>query len=157
MKTTTKHDDYMTTIDPADWAAFTKTKALEQRILAKVEAYDYVTLAELDREIEGFSGEYSFANPNMIERNITHWGVSEEAFLALQGLLADKKVFMDATNWLTYMLDGATLELPIAKRVDHTYKKLHWLPVVLRPAKALTKKEFRSTFGLDRRLSPKAA
>lgn len=58
--------------------------------------------------------------------------MTDEACRALTELLDEQVIHMVPAQFLTYLIDGATLTLPLAKStVD--YKQPHWLPVVLRP------------------------
>ena len=55
--------------------------------------------------------------------------VSRAADQALSELLAEDYCHMKTTAFLTYLVDGITLNLPIAKQ-RRKYKTPHWLPVV---------------------------
>jgi hypothetical protein len=93
---------------------------------------DNVTFAELSR-IDGFRGdlEIQFGQGRY---NILAWsGVSEEAAQILQRLEAEGVFHFDhhsASTFLCYMIDGAQLNLPLAKDAKR-YAKPHWLPVTL--------------------------
>lgn len=62
-------------------------------------------------------------------KNVILWtGISETFRQALN--LAMAELEMDPCNVLVYLMDGATLPLPLVKR-NHPYRKPHWLPVTL--------------------------
>ncbi len=88
---------------------------------------EHVSFIELKRRFPEFVGEHDALMPGY--QNVVLWtGLSEEAGEVVSSLLASGRVaFKDAT-WLTYMLDGGGLSLPIAKNL-RSYKKPHWLPV----------------------------
>lgn len=88
-----------------------------------------VSMAELENGIEGFRGNLAWG---ALDRNVVFWvNMSDAAVNALALLFKAKKLKLKPTELLVYMVDGNILNLPIAKRPDHTYKKEHWLPVVL--------------------------
>lgn len=92
-----------------------------------------VTHVELCRDVPGFAGDDTAANPN---NNIIFWqGVNIDAYNVLRDLIADNLVTSAKTNPLTYAFDGFVLSLPIAKRLDRAYKRPHWLPLVFNAAR----------------------
>lgn len=89
---------------------------------------DYVTFAELSR-IPGFEGEFALHAPNY--PNIIYWShVSREAADAIEELRREKFFEFRPASPMSYLIDGVSLDLPLAKRRYH-YKTLHWLPVTL--------------------------
>jgi hypothetical protein len=93
---------------------------------------DYVTFAELSR-IDGFKGDGSLRLGDE-DSNIFAWaGISPEAVEVLVRLQTEGVFHFDhhsMSTYLCYMVDGVTLNLPIAKRRKR-YAKPHWLPVTL--------------------------
>jgi hypothetical protein len=109
---------------------------LKERILNLIRERDNVTFAELSR-LDGFKHAVKgkgFCVSVENYPNIIYWlGMSEEAVDALCELREEKKIQHVPTTPITYLIDGETLRLPLAKQARQ-YKDLHWLPVVLRPA-----------------------
>ena len=86
-----------------------------------------VSFVELENSIEGFRGDKTF----WLEGNIVIWSsISREAAEAIQQLLNEKAIHFNETSYLTYLIDGTMIQLPLVKRPPaHPYKKPHWLPV----------------------------
>jgi len=89
-----------------------------------------VSFAELSK-IDGFNGDREISFDSAKFSNIIVWsGVSEEAVSSLRKLVDNKSYHFHPTSSLTYMADGAMLNIPIAKSVRH-YKTPHWIPTVI--------------------------
>jgi len=99
---------------------------LETAIRAELKR-DHVSFAELSR-IEGFRGSCEIG---FLDRNILIWqSISREAIDIIRRIQVAHEVYLiPASSALIYIIDGVTLNLPIAKRWQH-YKTLHWLPTV---------------------------
>jgi len=71
-----------------------------------------------------------------LDLNVVLWSGVSEAFVDAF-TLAKSRIYPVQTQFLVYAMDGALLNLPIAKQLNKPYKKTHWLPVVFssRPAK----------------------
>lgn len=76
-------------------------------------------------------------------RNVVLWArLSDDACVALKQMAEDGEMGFAPTDPLVYLCDGAMLKLPLAQ-VDattgamRTYRRAHWLPVMLRPGNAL--------------------
>lgn len=102
---------------------------MKNKILNYVTRYRHVSFAELSNNIDGFDGDFTFS---LMENFILWDGMSEEAGLALDDLLKEKKIKIDEATALTYLMDGKSLKLPIAKQC-RKYKTPRWLPVVFNP------------------------
>jgi len=88
-----------------------------------------VTFAQLDR-IDGFGGTLGLMLDGPRMSNVCLWpALSREAIDAITELRASQAVEVKSTSILTYLLDGRTPGMPIAKRARH-YKTERWLPVV---------------------------
>jgi hypothetical protein len=89
-----------------------------------------VSLVELAR-LEGFEGnlEVKGEPPNRV---LWH-GVSQEGLDAINMLLEQGLIVCRSTNPLVYLIDGALLRYPIARRWK-SYKKPHWMPVTFSTA-----------------------
>jgi hypothetical protein len=104
---------------------------LEGAVLAYVRDNDYVTFVELQRRL----GAYMDVKGDLcweLRPGVVLWVEMSEAFAQLlRGLVQQKRLFLHPANWMTYMIDGGFLRLPVAKKAQD-YKKPHWLPVCLR-------------------------
>lgn len=106
-----------------------------QVIKEKVKNYilenDYVSYAELEQFFDEIGYDYH-GNFSSVSQNCDHvvfWsGWSREA-IDLTNQLYDEGIHKQPTQILTYVLDGATMNLPLVKS-DKDYKTDHWLPVV---------------------------
>jgi hypothetical protein len=77
--------------------------------------------------IDGVRGDYAMD----LRPSITLWaGISRFAIEAINELMAEKRLVMQPESRLVYLLDGCTLNHPIAKDI-RDYKTQHWLPVTL--------------------------
>ena len=64
-------------------------------------------------------------------QNIILWdGIQRNLADAISQLLADAQIEVRSSSPLIYLIDGASLRLPIAKQ-HRNYKTPHWLPVVI--------------------------
>lgn len=103
------------------------TKLLEQ-IKEKL-SWGSVSFAELSR-IEGFNGDLEIKLNHPSVSNVVLWsGLSEEAIEALEVIRKEGEYIISPSTILVYLMDGVSLNLPIAKSKRH-YKKPHWAPVV---------------------------
>lgn len=99
-----------------------------EAIKNKVDQLDHVSFAELSK-IDGFMG--GTAGIGYETSNVFLWdGMTEEAVDALKKLVDRRNYHYAPANYLTYMVDGAHLNLPIAKS-KRNYKKPHWLMAVI--------------------------
>jgi hypothetical protein len=107
---------------------------MKQQILDYVKRCDWVSFAELGQYIDGFKA--APGDPAMeiaFEGNIILWtGLSQAAVEAIEELKAEGKLHLMPGSVLSYLIDGASLQLPIAKQA-RKYSKPHWLPVFFRP------------------------
>ena len=110
------------------------------QIIAYVEASDYVTFAELCRDIPGFEAtEDAEATETVaLAENIILWaGLTPTGREALLGALYTGRIHMLPANPLTYAMDGARMTLPVLSRTKKPPKappkKPHWFPVTFRP------------------------
>lgn len=113
---------------------------LKERVAAYIESTDHVSYAELGNHFPEFKGGDCAM---YLRENLILWcNMTEEAGQAINDLRAEQRIWVQPASWLIYLIDGMSLSLPIAKRVQD-YKKPHWAPVTLRPAKALPAKARR--------------
>jgi hypothetical protein len=91
---------------------------------------DHVSFAELSR-IEGFRGDLQMmANADRVSNVVIWGGVSRAAIEALEIIRKEGEYELAPASFMTYLIDGVTLNLPIAKQIRH-YKNPHWAPMVL--------------------------
>ena len=87
---------------------------------------DHVSYAEF-RKIEGSAGKFAIEHGNT---NIISAFDFSKIFIAAIRDLKDKKIVKwELSSVFTYLIDGETITLPIAKKF-RKYKKLHWYPIV---------------------------
>lgn len=119
------------------WDAAWETPAREGRLADAIEAYvrqyDWVTFVELGRRLDPYfdlKGSWALE----VAPNVILWlGMSQQFVDAVEELRHAKRVWAWPSSFLTYMIDGGGLKLPLAKRIPKTgYKKERWLPVTLR-------------------------
>jgi hypothetical protein len=119
------------------WEDFAKAGMLEEAIVTYVEERDYVTFAELQRDL----GEYrDLAGDWALEiwpNGILWAGMSEEFQQAFRKLVEQERIKTEPAAPLCYLMDGMVPRFPIAKRVPRDkakgYAKPYWIPVCLRP------------------------
>ena len=115
----------------------TDRATLADAIFKVVQHLDWVSFAELPRRLadagvnaDDLRGEHTLE----LAGNVILWaGLSAELVDTLCGLLSEKRVFLHQATVLTYMVDGGTLTLPLAKCPPPAgYTRPHWLPACLR-------------------------
>jgi hypothetical protein len=106
------------------------TDSLHMRIFQRIkELRSGVSFVEL-AQIDGFAGEHQMVLGADGTSNIILWSsVSLEAAAALRELMRAGKITIKPTLILTYLIDGCTLNLPVAKSTKRQYRKPRWLPV----------------------------
>jgi hypothetical protein len=120
---------------PEDWADLAAAGRIADAIMAYVAAYDWVSFAELSRKLEAHMDvRGDIALEMALMPNVIVWaGMSQEFFAVFKDLLEAKRLHLHPAHVLTYMVDGGTLDLPLAKRPPPDgYKEPHWLPACLR-------------------------
>lgn len=109
-----------------------KDKTMKEKILNLVKSNGGGTsFVELQNGINGFVGKYAFSSERLAEKNIWMWFTcSNEAVDALSELVKERKIFLKATSFWVYLVDGCVPGIPMAKQ-SRKYKKERWLPTVL--------------------------
>jgi hypothetical protein len=109
---------------------------MKDAIIKYVEnAKDWISFAELSQRIEGFKSdeEETAALFYPGHDNLLIWpNMSAAAVEAITELLAENKIRLQHGSPLSYLIDGATVKLPIAKSLRN-YRTMHWLPMFIRP------------------------
>jgi hypothetical protein len=119
------------------WKDFAEAGVLEEAIVLYVEERDYVTFAELQRNL----GEYrDLTGPWAVEacpNGILWAGMSEEFQQAFRKLREQERIKIESVGPLCYLIDGMLPSIPVAKRGPRDkvkgYANPHWIPVCLRP------------------------
>lgn len=106
-------------------------------ILSYVAAHDHVTFAELVGALDGpmpARGECELSLDTAEHGRLVLWaGVSEPFGAAVEELRWSGELLAVPTSAMTYMMEGATLDLPVARVPPRGgYREPHWVPVVLR-------------------------
>lgn len=87
---------------------------------------DGLTFVELLQHIPYLKGDCVYG---MRDNNIVYWsGVSEQCIRTLASLVDSGKIRISSTMPLTYFIDGAVPNLPVAKS-NRKYKRPHWAPI----------------------------
>ena len=100
-------------------------KTIKERIFDYIKGSGHVSYAELSRDIEGFDGDFV----DQLKPGLILWsGLSLEASQAINELVKEKAITINAASVMVYMIDGIMPRLPVAKRIK-PYKNPRWLPV----------------------------
>lgn len=85
------------------------------------------SFVDICNRIPGARGELSLVSERF--PTVVLWvGLSAELVEALKTLQRDGQIEYRPCLHLSYLVDGQTVALPLAKRF-HAYKRPHWLPV----------------------------
>jgi hypothetical protein len=106
-----------------------------QAMFDKVCSYGSVSMVELERVFEAVAGEDAARGELTIEATacpkLALWASVSEGFMDAFDEIAPL-VDLEPCHLLVYLMDGAVLQLPLAKRPPKNgYRKLHWAPAVL--------------------------
>jgi hypothetical protein len=113
---------------------------MADKIRGMVLRYDSVSFAELSNNIPGFSDvvddgdikKYTALIFNGMSNLIIWINISDIGTWALSMLQKENVVKLRPCSALVYIVDGMTLNFPIAKRPPKAgYKTEHWIPCVL--------------------------
>ena len=117
------------------------TTSLKDKVIDRVQRYDWTTYVELGNLAAESVGAGTWAHQD-INTNVVFWaGMSEEVATAIDEAFAEGYIHPHGSDSLVYMMDGGMLKLPLAKRPPKGgYKKEHWAPVVFRPGRSCTDK-----------------
>ena len=104
---------------------------MRNKIISLVKERDWVSFVELQKILgKNSEGQFEVVSPE--HGNVVFWsGVSQEFSLTLEQLSRERVLCLHPTSVFTYVVDGQTLTLPVAKKF-RSYKKPRWLPVCLR-------------------------
>lgn len=110
---------------------------MREKLLAYIQANPRSTFSEIEQffEREKFAYQGEMCIDLRVGSNIMLWdGWSSEAADLLLELLHSGRIVFQSASWIERMCFGKLYGLPIAKRPEHDYKELHWLPVVVSAA-----------------------
>jgi hypothetical protein len=105
-------------------------------IVDYVTRYDYVTFIEIARQLEKrgveTKGHQALCLPD--DPNMILWAGMSADFVAVYHVLHEsKRIYPHPAQYLTYLIDGGTLRMPIAQRAPKAgYREPHWVPVCFR-------------------------
>jgi len=105
-------------------------------LLAYIRANDYVTFAEMPKVLAPFmetQGQVAAEAPQV--PNLLFWvGMSQAWVDTLQALFTAHLIWQEPCSLASYLIDGAMLPFPLAKRPPKGgYATPHWGPVCFRP------------------------
>lgn len=113
----------------------TQRTEFEQLIMNYIREHEAVTFVQL---MDDLRTRFTTKGDRVIElspNRIAWAGLSECLATALASLVRENVVALDPVDPLIYLVDGASLDLPLANRPPKSgYRKPHWVPVVLRLA-----------------------
>lgn len=99
---------------------------LKDQILTEIQVRPKTSFVDLEK-IKGFEGVYLFCHHQ--NKNMVLWDkISEPAVRALSQLMREKKIHTQPCSPNHYLLDGKTLDFPIAETGKEQIKS--WLPIV---------------------------
>jgi hypothetical protein len=102
---------------------------MKQEIYDFIKAHKGTSFVELER-LDGFKGDGKTECTMRLSENVILWfGISPVAANALEELIKEDKIVAIGVNSLFYLIDGGSLDLPVAKTMTPK-KKPHWYPVV---------------------------
>src|SRR5262245_62762834 len=104
-----------------------------QAVLDYIRAQDWVTYAEIKKVLAPYiqvAGNGGVAMGDFA--NVTLWSGVSRAFVdTVNEVLRTQLVARQPVSVISYLCDGTSLTLPLAKRL-RAYAKPHWLPVCFR-------------------------
>lgn len=109
-----------------------KKEEMKAEVLKYIRKNNSVSYAELQWFFEQkgytYKGEI-MACADQCEHVVFWDGWNQETFDILAELLSEGLVHREPTSFMTYLIDGASMRLPLVKKVVQ-YKTDHWLPTV---------------------------
>ena len=119
------------------FAQFVKNGQLHDALVALVEDRDTVSFVEIQQAFEGHMPVHGDIGMEIAPNVILWAGMSQELIDLIRRVSTGPtpRIEPRPSVPLVYLIDGAALALPIAKRIPKKgYTKPHWLPIVFRPA-----------------------
>lgn len=99
-----------------------------EQVFQRIKMHEGVTFAELEKTFpEEFKGDYCLSLPGY-DTMVMWINMSEAMTDAIAYLIRSKLVTVSSTSHMTYLIDGAFLKMPIARKA-YNYKDPHWVPV----------------------------
>lgn len=105
---------------------------MKKTVLDYINKNDSVSYAELTHLFEenGYDYEGDLMSCSDQCEHVVFWsGWNGDTYDMLTELMHEGKIHREPTIFLTYLIDGGALSLPIVKR-SINYKTDHWLPIV---------------------------
>jgi hypothetical protein len=113
-------------------------------VLDYIRSQDWVTYAEIEKVLAPYIQVAGTGGVAMGDfANVTLWSGVSRAFVdTVNEVLHTQLVGRQPVSVISYLLDGTSLTLPLAKRL-RAYAKPHWLPVCFRPIERCKAQELR--------------
>lgn len=108
---------------------------IKEKIIQKIYRDDHVSFPEIEQMFEEYKFDYKGNKVIHHEKypNLVIWtGWNEKSIKMLNEIVSNNEICLQTTQYLTYLIDGVGLDIPIATDIKD-YKRNHWLPMVLRP------------------------
>ena len=105
---------------------------MKKVVLDYINKNDSVSYAELQWLFQQKKYDYKVDVMSCSEvcEHVVFWsGWNEDTYNMMGELMQEGRIHREPTVFLTYLIDGGALSLPIVKS-GRNYKKDHWLPVV---------------------------
>ena len=106
----------------------------KERLLEWLKTHPAASFSEIESFFEDCG--YNYKGEHRIEyfpeSNVMIWsGWSLEATKMITDLSREERISLKTVPPIIWLTFGKLYDLPIAKRYNHKYKDLHWLPVVV--------------------------
>lgn len=105
---------------------------VKQKIKEYIWKNNHVSYVEIERFMDEIGYDYHGDYTILSEKSdhVVFWcGWSQDAIDVMNELGTEGVIHKEPTQFLTYLLDGGGLDMPIVKTFRE-YKRDHWLPVV---------------------------
>lgn len=101
-------------------------------IMNHINEQNHVTYVELERLFQEHGYNYKGTYDILSEKSdhVLFWsGWNKETIELINELQEEKKIHKEPAQFITYLIDGGGMNLPLVKTARE-YKRDHWLPVV---------------------------
>lgn len=99
---------------------------LRNELIKLIKENPYCTFVEICKNIKSDGKPVQWVLPNNV---IIWYEVDSKIVAELKKLINEKVILAYPVPTINYIVDGITIDLPIAKRFLGAYTKQHWLPV----------------------------
>tara|TARA_R110000796_G_scaffold252584_1_gene388191 strand:- start:76390 stop:76740 length:351 start_codon:yes stop_codon:yes gene_type:complete len=109
---------------------------MEKKIIQLIKAREFLAITAFKNSLPEIKGEYDFLFPSKGVENsniLLIKNVTEEFMNAFHSLVNNKTISFAPCNFWEVTHDGGEVyDLPIVKGKKSSYKKLHWLPLMIK-------------------------